>query len=66
MKYIKAMPKQGDTKIIRRFAFLPITLVDRNYETKWLEIYKLMQVYDGYRWRAIRFIDKPEDEHLPK
>ena len=52
-------PKNGDRKIKRKFALLPIAI---NYETRWLEWVNIeYEYYDGIfdsYWIADRFIDE--------
>lgn len=61
----KIPPKSGETKVVTKFAFIPITI---GYETRWLEkvTYKkkcrLVWCYDiglhcSYEWENIEFID---------
>lgn len=56
-------PKDGDRKIKRKFALLPITI---NYETRWLEWVNVeyeycQEIFFSY-WAANKFIDEEIDE----
>ena len=42
---IKSKYKSGDTRVIKKFLFLPKTLND---ETRWLEISRIKQQFDYY------------------
>ena len=56
----KPTPKNGDTKIVKKFALFPIRIKD---EVRWLEICKIEMVYwyyykeNFYAWAYKRFID---------
>lgn len=67
LKYKKKEHKEGDTRIVRKFLFLPTTF---NHETRWLEFAdileeyyneKVQQYYGIYttvgKWKAIGFLD---------
>ena len=75
MKRVKLSPesKFGDTKVIEKFAFLPITIhTDKLKETRWLEHVKIEYEYNlehtynscgkviGYSvgWNKKRFLDE--------
>lgn len=52
-------PKDGDEKIVKKFALLPITL---GRETRWLEFVTIKYIYAGYHhirgcWYPDSFID---------
>ena len=62
MKWIKALPSEGDTRIKTVFALWPITLYTYGKrETRWLCWTKIQQIYcGGYAdsgWDDLQFID---------
>lgn len=69
IKLLYAEPKFGDTKVIKKFAFLPITICTKTIkETRWLEQVKIEYEYKfdsskkifGYSigWHKKRFLDE--------
>lgn len=60
MKYIKKKYKlkdrKGETRVIRRFLFFPLTL---NFQTRWLEwadiIQSVIKAKSGYKWKSQSF-----------
>jgi hypothetical protein len=53
-------PKPGETRVIKKFLWLPVTLDD---ETRWLETAEIKQVYvafydGGNLWEDVCFNDK--------
>lgn len=59
MRFKKTCPRHGDTKIVWKFLWLPMTLLDRDvYETRWLERAAVEYVYDERyaQWRPMRFV----------
>lgn len=62
MRFIKIPPKEETTRIITGFAVFPVTLDFGNRrETRWLESYRLKQIYLNGRWRAVDFIENGGD-----
>ena len=52
------VPIRGDDRIVKRFAFLPITLYG---EVRWLEIVYLKQAYSPIAgWIDIDFVSKED------
>jgi hypothetical protein len=47
MKWKNPNPKDGDVRIIKRFALFPI---NTPHETRWLEFVRIEQRYEGYNW----------------
>ena len=47
MRWIKPKPKNGDTKIKKKFAILPIKIKD---ETRWLEWVTVLYQYHTFKW----------------
>ncbi len=56
--------KNGQTRIVKRFIFIPKTLGFRtndvqegNRKTIWLEKVEILQVYENFYWRNLEFIN---------
>lgn len=66
MKFIKLTPETSDTRIIKKFAILPITIRSfRRKETRWLEYVYVKQIYccyyDSYpSWDDVQFVTEKE------
>lgn len=60
MRFIKKIPKQGEHRTIKFFAWFPFTF---ELETRWFENVKLRQEYVGYSdgfqgyWETLGFED---------
>jgi len=51
------VPSYGDTKIVTKFMWLPISAGN---ETRWLETATILYHYTGIIWTPIKFLDKEE------
>lgn len=49
MRWKSGEPKRGDSRVVRRFAFLPKHFAI-NGVTVWLEFYDVVQNYSGGGW----------------
>jgi hypothetical protein len=55
MRWTKRKPlNPNDRRTKCFFALFPVR-VDR--EIRWLELVKVVQMYDGYYWRSIKFLN---------
>ena len=58
MKFISIAPEEKTTRITTGFALFPVTLDFGNRrETRWLEFYKIKEMYCSGKWRAVCFVD---------